>query len=65
MIFPLAKLIAECSAATTLLPGTLILTGTPSGVGHGMTPPRYLQPNDTIQIQIDSLGTLKNPVTKD
>lgn len=62
MIFPVARLIAECSAGTTLLPGTLILTGTPAGVGHGRTPPRYLRPGDTIRVEITGLGAIENPV---
>jgi len=62
MIFPLARLVAECSAATTLLPGTLILTGTPSGVGHAMDPPRYLREGDRVRIEIDQLGAIENPV---
>lgn len=63
MIFPLARLIAECSAGTTLLPGSLILTGTPAGVGHGQTPPRYLTPGDTVRVEIEGLGAIENPVT--
>ena len=63
MIFPLARLVAECTAGTTLLPGTLILTGTPSGVGHGMDPPRYLRPGDTVRIEASGLGEIENPVT--
>lgn len=62
MIFSLACLVAECSAGTTLLPGTLILTGTPAGVGHGATPPRYLRAGDTVRVEIESLGAIENPV---
>jgi 2-keto-4-pentenoate hydratase/2-oxohepta-3-ene-1,7-dioic acid hydratase in catechol pathway len=63
MIFPIARLIADCSAGTTLLPGTLILTGTPSGVGHAKNPPRYLREGDRVRIEIESLGAIENPVT--
>jgi len=63
MIFPLARLLAECSAGTTLLPGTLILTGTPDGVGHGKTPPRYLREGDAVRVEITKLGAIENPVT--
>jgi len=63
MIFPLARLLAECSAGTTLLPGTVILTGTPDGVGHGKTPPRYLKEGDTVRVEISKLGAIENPVT--
>jgi 2-keto-4-pentenoate hydratase/2-oxohepta-3-ene-1,7-dioic acid hydratase in catechol pathway len=62
MIFPVARLIAELSSGTTLLEGTVILTGTPSGVGAARTPPRFLRDGDIIEITIDGLGTLRNPV---
>lgn len=63
MIFPIARLIADLSRGTTLLPGTVILTGTPSGVGMARTPPRFLCHGDTVEIEIEGIGTLKNPVT--
>ncbi len=56
------ELIAHLSTAFTLLPGTIIATGTPAGVGFVMDPPRCLQPGSTVRIQIDKLGTLENPV---
>lgn len=62
MIFPVAALIAELSRGTTLLAGTLILTGTPSGVGAARNPPRFLRGGDIIEITIGALGTLRNPV---
>jgi 2-keto-4-pentenoate hydratase/2-oxohepta-3-ene-1,7-dioic acid hydratase in catechol pathway len=62
MIFPVAELIAFLSGSTTLEPGTVILTGTPSGVGMGSTPARWLQPGDSVSIRIDGIGTLTNPV---
>jgi 2-keto-4-pentenoate hydratase/2-oxohepta-3-ene-1,7-dioic acid hydratase in catechol pathway len=62
MIFSVAELIAFLSGSTTLLPGTVILTGTPSGVGMGSDPPRWLQPGDTVSITIEAIGTLTNPV---
>ena len=52
MIFPVAELIAFLSGSTTLEPGTVILTGTPSGVGMGSDPPRWLRPGDTVSISI-------------
>lgn len=61
MIYSVAYLIAELSRATTLLPGTLILTGTPSGVGFGRKPPRYLRDGDTVEVEITGLGILRNP----
>ncbi|MEN9840733.1 MAG: hypothetical protein RL376_533 [Verrucomicrobiota bacterium] len=62
LIFDVPALIAFLSASKTLLPGTVILTGTPSGVGAGFQPPRYLQPGDTVAIEIEGIGTLENPV---
>jgi 2-keto-4-pentenoate hydratase/2-oxohepta-3-ene-1,7-dioic acid hydratase in catechol pathway len=63
MIFPVAKLIAFLSMDTTLLPGTVILTGTPQGVGCASKPPIFLKPGDTVTIEIDHIGKLTNPVT--
>ncbi|MEM8757283.1 MAG: fumarylacetoacetate hydrolase family protein [Planctomycetota bacterium] len=62
MIFSVSTLIAELSRATTLLPGTVILTGTPSGVGHGRDPKRYLLAGDTVEVEIGGVGVLSNPV---
>ncbi len=63
MIFDVATLIEFLSGSTTLLPGTVILTGTPSGVGMARTPPRFLQPGDTVTVEIEKIGALTNPVT--
>lgn len=65
MIFPVAELIAFLSGSTTLLPGTVILTGTPPGVGMAATPPRYLKPGDEVVIDITGLGMLHNPVVSE
>lgn len=62
MIFDVATLVSELSRGTTLLPGTVILTGTPSGVGMARKPPQYLQNGDMVEIEITGLGTLKNCV---
>jgi 2-keto-4-pentenoate hydratase/2-oxohepta-3-ene-1,7-dioic acid hydratase in catechol pathway len=62
MIFSVATLISELSRGTTLLPGTLMLTGTPSGVGMARTPPIFLNQGDLVEIEIDSLGILSNRV---
>jgi 2-keto-4-pentenoate hydratase/2-oxohepta-3-ene-1,7-dioic acid hydratase in catechol pathway len=62
MIFSVAQIIAFLSADTTLLPGTVILTGTPEGVGIGHQPPRFLQPGDTLEVEIDHIGVLRNSV---
>ena len=63
MLVPVAKLIAFLSQGTTLLPGTMILTGTPAGVGY--TRNRYLQKGDTVSITIEGLGMLTNPVVEE
>src|SRR4051812_15304034 len=59
-IFDVPSVIAFLSGSTTLLPGTVILTGTPHGVGFARKPPVFLQPGDTITIEIDSIGELTN-----
>ncbi len=60
LIFDIPTLIETCSRGITLLPGDVIATGTPAGVGMGMSPPRWLQHGDTVLIQIDGIGTLEN-----
>ena len=60
LIFDLPTLIETCSRGITLLPGDVIATGTPAGVGMGMTPPRWLQHGDVVRISIDGIGTLEN-----
>jgi 2-keto-4-pentenoate hydratase/2-oxohepta-3-ene-1,7-dioic acid hydratase in catechol pathway len=62
MIFSVAQIIAYLSQGITLQPGTVILTGTPEGVGQGQTPPRWLKPGDTCAVTIENIGTLRNPV---
>ena len=62
MIFTVAELIAFLSRDTTLLPGTLILTGTPPGVGFARNPPVFLAPGDRVRVEIDGIGVLENPV---
>jgi len=65
MIFDVPTLISYLSGSTTLLPGTLILTGTPSGVGEARNPKRYLVPGDEVTVEIDGLGILTNPVVEE
>lgn len=62
LIFDPAALIEYCSAAFTLEPGDVIATGTPGGVGHARTPPRYLRAGDVVEVHVDGIGTLRNPV---
>jgi 2-keto-4-pentenoate hydratase/2-oxohepta-3-ene-1,7-dioic acid hydratase in catechol pathway len=62
LIFKLPELIAYLSSITPLLPGDIISTGTPAGVGLGRTPQRWLRAGETVTIEIDGLGSLVNPV---
>lgn len=62
MIFDVPTLIEFLSGSTTLLPGTVILTGTPHGVGMASKPPRWLKPGDSVTIEIEKIGALTNPV---
>ncbi|NCA72087.1 MAG: FAA hydrolase family protein, partial [Sphingobacteriia bacterium] len=62
MIFSIAELIAFLSRDTTLLPGTIILTGTPPGVGMARKPPRFLADGDQVVVEIERIGALANPV---
>ncbi|WP_337174294.1 fumarylacetoacetate hydrolase family protein [Paludisphaera sp.] len=62
LIFTVADLIAHLSAIMTLAPGDLIFTGTPPGVGMARKPPVWLQPGDVVEIEIDGMTTLRNPV---
>lgn len=62
MVFSVASLIAELSRGTTLGAGTVILTGTPSGVGMSRTPARYLRDGDVVEVAIEGVGALRNPV---
>lgn len=65
MIFDVPALIEFLSGSTTLLPGTVILTGTPHGVGMAAKPPRWLKPGDVVDIEIDGIGRLTNPVIEE
>ncbi len=62
LIFDVPTLIATLSEVMTLEPGDVIATGTGLGVGIGFDPPRYLQAGDVVEIAIDGIGTLRNPV---
>ncbi len=65
MIFDVPALIEFLSGSTTLLPGTVILTGTPHGVGMARKPPRWLKAGDNVTIEIEKIGELKNPVANE
>jgi len=62
LIFKIPDLIEFISSITPLLPGDIVSTGTPSGVGLGRTPKRWLQPGETVTITVEGLGSLTNPV---
>jgi len=62
MIFDVPTLIEFLSGSTTLSPGTVIMTGTPHGVGMAQNPPRWLQDGDVVTVEIEKIGALTNPV---
>lgn len=63
MLFKIADLIEDISSGVTLEPGDVIATGSAQGVGAGQVPPQYLQPGDTVELTIEKIGKLANPVT--
>jgi 2-keto-4-pentenoate hydratase/2-oxohepta-3-ene-1,7-dioic acid hydratase in catechol pathway len=65
LIFSCRELVSYLSHNLTLLPGTVIMTGTPGGVGFVRQPPVYLRPGDVIEIEVEGIGTLSNPVVAD
>ena len=62
LIFSTRKLVSYCSRCMTLMPGTAIMTGTPSGVGFSRNPPVFLKEGDMIEVEIEGIGVLKNRV---
>ena len=65
MIFDVPTLIEFLSASTVLRPGTVILTGTPHGVGFARTPPVFLTAGDSVTVEIEKIGSLTNPVIEE
>lgn len=65
MIFDVPALVSELSRSMTLLPGTVILTGTPNGVGFTRQPPVFLKDGDTVTVTIENIGSLTNPVIRE
>ncbi|MGJ4930712.1 fumarylacetoacetate hydrolase family protein [Bradyrhizobium sp. HKCCYLS2038] len=63
LITDVPDLIVYCSTIMTLLPGDVIVTGTPGGVGFKRTPPLFMKPGDTVEVEISGIGVLRNSVT--
>ncbi|GAA2118739.1 fumarylacetoacetate hydrolase family protein [Actinomadura napierensis] len=64
MIFDVPQLIAYASTIFTLSPGDVIVTGTPAGVGFSRKPPRFMKPGDVVEVEIEGIGVLRNPVAQ-
>lgn len=64
MIFSIARLISYSSCIFTLMPGDVIATGTPAGVGFSRKPPRFMKPGDVVEVEIEAIGTLRNPIAQ-
>jgi 2-keto-4-pentenoate hydratase/2-oxohepta-3-ene-1,7-dioic acid hydratase in catechol pathway len=62
LIFSCSRLVSYLSHSMTLYPGTIILTGTPSGVGFTRKPPVFLQPRDVVEVEIENIGVLRNRI---
>jgi acylpyruvate hydrolase len=62
MMFPVAETLVYITQGMTLEPGDLVVTGTPSGVGHARKPPVWMKAGDVIEVEIEKIGILKNPV---
>jgi len=62
MLHPVARIVADLSRGMTLLEGTVILTGTPAGVGAGRSPKVFLKDGDTVEVSIEGVGSVRNPV---
>lgn len=63
LIFSVPQLINYASTFSTLVPGDVLVTGTPSGVGWSRDPARFMKPGDTVEVEIEGIGTLRNPIT--
>ncbi|MNE09262.1 Ureidoglycolate lyase [compost metagenome] len=62
LLFKIPELIEYISTFTELLPGDVIATGTPGGVGAFRTPPLWMKPGDVVEVEVEGIGTLKNTV---
>jgi 2-keto-4-pentenoate hydratase/2-oxohepta-3-ene-1,7-dioic acid hydratase in catechol pathway len=63
MLFSVSEIVAELSKGMTLLPGDVIATGTPAGVGFARTPPEFLADGDVMEVEIERIGVLRNAVS--
>jgi 2-keto-4-pentenoate hydratase/2-oxohepta-3-ene-1,7-dioic acid hydratase in catechol pathway len=62
LIFGITEIVSDFSRGLTLMPGDIISTGTPAGVGMGYRPFRWLKPGDVVECRIESIGTLRNTI---
>ena len=62
MVFPVVPALVTITEAMSLEPGDLLATGTPSGVGYARTPPVWMKPGDTVEVEIEGIGILSNPI---
>ena len=62
MMFPIREQIAYISTFMTLQPGDMIVTGTPTGAGARFDPPRFLVPGDVVEVEVNTIGTLRNTI---
>jgi 2-keto-4-pentenoate hydratase/2-oxohepta-3-ene-1,7-dioic acid hydratase in catechol pathway len=62
LIHDVPSIIAYITDTVTLKPGDVIATGTPAGVGLGMKPPRYLQPGETVEVEVEGIGSIRTPI---
>jgi acylpyruvate hydrolase len=62
MMFPIVEMLVYITQGITLEPGDVIFTGTPSGVGHARKPPVWMKNGDTVEVEIERIGTLRNPI---
>ena len=62
LVHGFAELISYCSTFTELVPGDVIVTGTPGGVGAARTPPVFMDEGDVVEVEVRPIGTLRNPV---
>jgi 2-keto-4-pentenoate hydratase/2-oxohepta-3-ene-1,7-dioic acid hydratase in catechol pathway len=65
MMFPIVEMLVYITQGITLEPGDVIFTGTPSGVGHARKPPVWMKNGDTIEVEIERIGTLRNPIANE